>query len=73
MLQTQEEIPQDRPAAFNSLRGTEALRLLRAMHMLENTGAEGHRLLRELANGAEEAWLTRQAQAALARLHRRAP
>lgn len=45
----------------------ESLRLLRALHVLENTGAEGRRLLRELAGGAEGAWLTCAAQAALSR------
>lgn len=48
----------------------ESLRLLRTVQVLENTGAEGRRLLRELAGGAEGAWLTRAAQAALARLNR---
>ncbi|MGH7174185.1 MAG: sigma-70 family RNA polymerase sigma factor [Gemmataceae bacterium] len=51
----------------------EALRLLRALQVLENTGAEGRRLLRELANGAEGAWLTREAKAALARPNRGNP
>ncbi len=48
----------------------EALRLLRALHVLDTTGVEGRRLLRELAKGAEGAWLTQQARAALARLNR---
>jgi WD40 repeat protein len=51
----------------------ESLRLLRALQVLENTGAEGRRLLRELANGTEGAWLTREAKAALTRLNRLAP
>jgi RNA polymerase sigma factor (sigma-70 family) len=45
----------------------ESLRLLRALQVLEKTGAEGRRLLHALASGAEGAWLTRAAQAALTR------
>jgi hypothetical protein len=51
----------------------ESLRLLRTLQVLENTGAEGRQMLHELARGAEGAWLTHEAQAALARLNRRAP
>ncbi len=51
----------------------ESLRLLRTLQVLENTGAEGKRLLRELARGAEGASLTREAQAVLRRLNRRSP
>lgn len=51
----------------------ESLRLLRALQVLENTGREGRRLLRELASGAEGAWLTRAAQAMLARQNQFAP
>jgi len=46
----------------------ELLRLLRALQVLENTGAQGRRLLRELAGGAEEAWLTHAAKTFLSRL-----
>jgi RNA polymerase sigma factor (sigma-70 family) len=47
------------------------LRLLRAVEALEYAGsAEARRLLRELAGGAPEAWLTREAQASLGRLER---
>lgn len=51
----------------------ESLRLLRALQVLENTGKEGRRLLRELASGADGAWLTRAAQAMLARQTQSAP
>ncbi len=52
----------------------EALRSLRAVRVLEYAGTtEARRLLRELASGAEDVALTRQAQAALTRLNRRAP
>lgn len=51
----------------------ESLRLLRTLQVLENTGMEGRRLLHELASGAEQAWLTRRAKAALSRLDRRTP
>jgi WD40 repeat protein len=52
----------------------EALRSLRAVRVLEHADTpEAHRLLRELATGAEGARLTREAQAALARLNRRSP
>lgn len=51
----------------------ETLRRLRTLQVLEKSGAEGHRLLRELAGGAEEAWLTRESKAALMRLSRRSP
>jgi hypothetical protein len=51
----------------------EALRTLRALEVLEHTGATGRRLLRELAAGAEEARLTREADAALTRWNRRSP
>jgi hypothetical protein len=51
-----------------------ALRSLRAVRVLEHAGTvEARQLLRELAGGAEGATLTRQAQAALARLNRHAP
>src|SRR5207253_3138441 len=51
----------------------EALRTLRALEVLEHAGAEGHRLLRELAGGGDEARLTREARASLKRLARRSP
>jgi RNA polymerase sigma factor (sigma-70 family) len=51
----------------------EALRTLRALEVLEHTGAAGRRLLHELAMGAEGARLTREAAAALTRLNRRSP
>jgi WD40 repeat protein len=51
----------------------ETLRLSRTLQVLENAGTEGRRLLHELANGPEEAWLTREAKATLTRLNRRAP
>jgi hypothetical protein len=51
----------------------ETLRLLRTLQVLENSGTEGRRLLRELASGADQTWLTREAKAALTRLNRRAP
>ncbi len=50
----------------------ETLRLMRTLQVLENVGTEGRQLLRELAGGAAEAWLTREAKAALSRLNRRA-
>ncbi len=56
-----EKIDQQLPAG-------ELLRLMRALQVLENTGAEGRRFLRELAGGAEEAWLTHAAKAALTRI-----
>jgi hypothetical protein len=46
----------------------ESLRLLRAILVLEKTGPEGRRLLRELAQGAEGAWLTHAAETALKRM-----
>jgi RNA polymerase sigma factor (sigma-70 family) len=50
------------------------LRELRAVEALEYAGwAEAKRLLAELAGGAPEAWLTREAQASLERLERRPP
>jgi hypothetical protein len=61
-----EKIDQQPPAS-------ETLRLLRTLQVLENTGTEGRQMLRELASGAEEAWLTREASAALSRLNRSAP
>src|SRR5438105_14981668 len=56
----------------------EALRTLRALEVLESAGAEGRRLLRELASpgresGEAEARLTREARASLHRLARRSP
>jgi hypothetical protein len=45
----------------------ESLRVLRALAVLEQTGAEGRRLLRELAAGPKETWMTAQANASLAR------
>jgi hypothetical protein len=49
----------------------EALRSLRAVHVLEHAGTpQARRLLEELAGGAVEARLTREAQAALAQLAR---
>ena len=46
----------------------ESLQALRAVRVLEHAATpEASRLLRELAHGAEGAWLTRAAQAALAR------
>ncbi|HKB37981.1 MAG TPA: hypothetical protein VKD72_16155, partial [Gemmataceae bacterium] len=51
----------------------ETLRTLRALDVLEHTGAEGQRLLRELAGGVEEACLTREARVSLNRLARRSP
>ncbi len=52
----------------------ETLRSLRAVRVLEHVGtSEAQRLLRELANGAEGASLTRAAQAALTRLNRHTP
>jgi hypothetical protein len=49
----------------------ESLRLLRALAVLEYAGmSEARRLLRELADGAAGAWLTREARAACARLDR---
>ena len=52
----------------------EALRSLRAVRVLEYAGTEeARRLLRELVGGAEGGALTREAQAAMTRLNRRAP
>ena len=52
----------------------ETLRSLRAVCVLEHAGtSEARQLLRELANGAEGASLTRHAQAALTRLNRQTP
>ena len=49
----------------------EWLRSERALEVLERIGdREAKRLLQELATGAPEAWLTREAQATLARLAR---
>jgi RNA polymerase sigma factor (sigma-70 family) len=49
----------------------DVLQSLRAVRVLEHIDtAEARRLLRELANGAEGAWLTRAAQAALTRMDR---
>jgi RNA polymerase sigma factor (sigma-70 family) len=49
------------------------LRTLRALTVLEHAGTpEARRLLRELADGAEGAWLTREARAACERLDRAA-
>jgi hypothetical protein len=46
----------------------ERLRTRRAVEVLEwLDSAESRRLLKELADGAEDAWLTREAKAALAR------
>lgn len=51
---------------------TEELRLVRAVETLESSGdPQAHRLLEVLAKGAAEAWLTREAKAALERLARR--
>jgi WD40 repeat protein len=51
----------------------ERLRLTRALEALERMDtAESRRLLRDLAAGAPEAWLTREAQGTLRRLERRA-
>jgi hypothetical protein len=51
----------------------EWLRTLRALTVLEHAGTpEARRLLRELAAGAQGAWLTREAQAACERLDRAA-
>lgn len=48
------------------------LRMLRAVEALEHAGgAEARRLLKELAGGAPEAWLTREAKASLDRLAKR--
>jgi hypothetical protein len=50
----------------------EHLQLVRAVEVLERMGTTGARgYLRELANGAEGAWLTRQARDALGRMKRR--
>src|SRR5207247_48253 len=43
----------------------EVVRTLRALEVLEHAGAEGRRLLRDLADGVEEARLTREARASL--------
>ena len=51
----------------------EVLRTLRALEVLEQAGAEGQRLLRDLAGGIEEARLTREARLSLKRLARQAP
>jgi hypothetical protein len=51
----------------------EALRMLRALEVLEQAGPEGRRLLRELAGGVEEARLTREARTSLNRLTGRSP
>jgi RNA polymerase sigma factor (sigma-70 family) len=49
----------------------ERLRQMRALEALEHTDApEGRDFLRRLAQGAPEAWLTKEARAALARLGR---
>jgi RNA polymerase sigma factor (sigma-70 family) len=48
------------------------LRMLRAVEVLEHAGgAEARRLLEELAGGAPEAWLTREARTSLERRARR--
>jgi hypothetical protein len=48
------------------------LRLLRAVEALEYAGgSEARRLLEELAGGAPDAWLTREAKASLERLKSR--
>jgi hypothetical protein len=47
------------------------LRLLRAVEVLEHVGTPGVQPLRKLSAGAPEAWLTREARAALGRLNRR--
>jgi hypothetical protein len=46
------------------------LRLLRAVEVLEHIGTPGVQPLRGLSAGAPEAWLTREARAALGRLRR---
>jgi hypothetical protein len=47
----------------------EELRMLRAVEVLERTGVpEAREVLRALAGGAPEAWVTREAKAALERL-----
>jgi RNA polymerase sigma factor (sigma-70 family) len=52
----------------------EALRSLRAVRVLEHAGTtEARQLLRELAAGAENARLTREAKAVLTRISRRSP
>src|SRR5439155_18851911 len=52
-------------------RSPERLRVSRALLVLEYIGsAEAQQLLRELAGGAPEAWLTQQARGSLDRLNR---
>ena len=49
----------------------DAVRTLRALAVLEHAGANGRRLLRKLADGPEDAWLTQQARVVLRRLARK--
>jgi hypothetical protein len=49
----------------------EQLRELRALEVLERLGnTEAHKVLKDLAQGTAEAWLTREARAALQRMER---
>jgi RNA polymerase sigma factor (sigma-70 family) len=59
---------------LDGTRSPEQLRAVRALEALEHVGTEeARRLLRQLAKGAPEARLTREARAALGRLDRHAP
>jgi RNA polymerase sigma factor (sigma-70 family) len=56
-------------ACFEEVLPVESVRSLRALHVLEQIGtSDARKLLEELANGAAEARLTREAKAALGRL-----
>jgi RNA polymerase sigma factor (sigma-70 family) len=61
----------DKQAAEEWAPAPDRLRAVRALEMLEQVGTpEAKKLLAELAQGAPEAWLTREAKAALGRLKR---
>jgi RNA polymerase sigma factor (sigma-70 family) len=72
-LEVRRRLEQLLEGAAGRLASGDWLRTLRALAALEYAGTpEARRLLRELAAGAQGAWLTREAQAACERLERQA-